>query len=41
VVVEEDSTVLGAAVNTLEEPMEMAVKEERDLFKVELVVVPG
>ena len=38
---EEDSTALGAAVNSLEEPMEMVEKEEGDLFKGELVVVPG
>ena len=38
---EEDSTAMDVAADILEEPTEMAEKEEKDLFKVELVVVRG
>ncbi len=34
-----DSTAMGVVVNSLVEPMELAAKEEEDLFKVEQVVV--
>ncbi len=36
-----DSTAMGVVVNSLVEHMEMAGKEEEDLFKVEQVVVLG
>ena len=40
-VVEEDSIAMDVAVDSLEEPMDMAEKEGKDSYKVELVVVRG